>query len=829
MKKTLQKLFIAVIFTGLTSLIASAQPGPGIGYGSMPPSGTLKGKILDKQSGDPVEYASIVVIKLRDSSIITGGITNTSGEFLLEKIPYGRYKVQVKFIGYSQWENTNITVSPKAKDVDLGTINITVASQAMEGVTVSGRKEMMTHSLDKKVINVDKDLASVGGTALDVMQSVPSVTVDFDGNISLRGSTNVNILIDGKPSQMTSLDQLPAAMIESIEVVTNPSVKYDPDGMAGIINIVLKKQKIVGTNGMVSLTAGNNNRYMGSVNLNFKRDNWNIFTNVDFRSFNFDGYSNSYSKSYLSDIPYIKNTTDFTRKMTFGGVRLGADYNINPKNTITLSTWLNTRKFSGNEDLVSSSYDSALNVVDFYKQNRTTSNNDGFESEFTLSYKKDFNVKGRTLTADAFFSNGPETSSSMRRKDFYTSAGVLTNQYPELEKTDTKEPGTRFTIQSDYVSPIGNGGRLESGVKAILRSDNSDYLVWEGDSTTQSWIVNQTYSNNFIYKEHIYSGYASYSNTWGKLSYMGGVRLEQSLSKSEQKTTDSTFNKNIFSVFPSLHLSFEVATGHDLIFSYSRRINRPRSRVINPFLVKQDANNVSYGNPNINPEYVNSYEVGYGFKKVKTNITTTFFYRQTTDVIAQKVTLVNDIFETTYDNLNSSVNYGVEVVASSPIFKWWRINGSYSYFHAEINGAGVTSDAKSSNSWTAKIASVVFLPKGIEFQQNFNYRSPIVTSGTGGRGFSAGGQGIMARMWSLDLGLKKNFLKNKATITARVSDVFKTTTFNSTTYGDNFETNYERGRNSRMFFIGLSYKINDYRRSSKKPDQSPDDNSLDDF
>lgn len=795
----------------------------------MPPSGTLKGKILDKQTGTPVEYASVVVIKLRDSSIVTGGITNTAGDFLLEKIPYGRYKVQVKFIGYKQWENMNLAITPKSKDVDLGTISLSSSSQTLEGITVTGRKEMMTHSLDKKVINVDKDLASVGGTALDVMQNVPSVTVDFDGNISLRGSTNVNILIDGKPSQMTSLDQLPATMIESIEVVTNPSVKYDPDGMAGIINIVLKKQKIVGTNGMVSLTAGNNNRYMGSVNLNFKRDAWNIFTNVDFRSFNFDGYSNTYSKNFTSSTPYISNTSTFSRKMIFGGVRLGADYSINSTNTISLSTWLNSRKFSGDENLVSTSYDSSINVVDFYKQNRTMDNKDGLESEFTLSYKKDFETKGRTLTADAFFSNSPETSSSLRRKDFYTPTGILTNLYPEMEKTNTDEPGTRFTIQSDYVSPIGNGGRLEAGVKAIFRSDNSDYLVSESDSASQSWIVNQTYSNNFTYTEQIYSGYTSYSNTWGRLSYMGGIRLEQSESSSNQKTTDSTFHKNIFSVFPSLHLSFEVAKGHDLVLSYSRRINRPRSRVINPFLVKQDPVNVSYGNPNINPEYVNSYEVGYGFKKAKTNITTTFFYRQTTDVIAQKVTLVNNIFETTYDNLNSSVNYGVEVVASSPIFKWWRVNGSYSYFHAEINGTGVTSDAKSSNSWTAKIASVVFLPLGIEFQQNFNYRSPIVTSGTGGRGFSAGGQGRMAEMWSLDLGLKKNILKNKGTVTFRASDVFKTATFNSTTYGDNFTSTYERGRNSRMFFIGFTYKINDYRRSAKKADQAPDDSGMDDF
>ena len=682
MKKTLLKAFITMSMIAVSSMYGLTQPRPGVGNGPIPPAGTLKGKVFDKQTGAPVEYASIAVIKLRDSTIVTGGITNSTGDFLLDKIPYGRYKIQIKFIGYSGWENANIIISPKAKDIDLGTVNLSSVSQSMEGVTITGQKAMMTHSLDKKVINVDKDIASIGGTALDVMQSVPSVTVDFDGNISLRGSSNVNILIDGKPSQMTSLDQLPATMIESIEVVTNPSVKYDPDGMAGIINIVLKKQKTVGTNGMVSLTAGNNNRYIGSVNLNFKKESWNIFTNVDFRSFNFDGYSNSFSMNSGSSTPYIRSNSDFTRKMTFGGVRLGADYSINSKNTISLSTWLNTRKFTGDENLVSSTYDSSYNVVDYYTQNRTTKNDDGFESEFTLSYKKDFNVKGRVLTADAFFSNGPETSSSQRKKDFYTPDEILTDRYPEMEKTWTDEPGTRFTIQSDYVSPIGNGGRLETGVKAIFRTDNSDYWVWENDSTTHSWIENQIYSNNFTYKEQIYSGYASYSNTWGKLSYMGGIRLEQSFSKSEQKTTDSTYNKNIFSLFPSLHLSLEIVDGHDLIFSYSRRINRPRSRYINPFLVKQDPNNISYGNPNINPEYVDSYEVGYGFKKARTNVTTTFFYRQTTDVIAQKVTLANDIFETTYDNLNNSLNYGIEVVASSPIFNWWRVTGSYSYFHA---------------------------------------------------------------------------------------------------------------------------------------------------
>ncbi|SDB93409.1 outer membrane beta-barrel family protein [Williamwhitmania taraxaci] len=715
-------------------------------------------------------------------------------------------------------------ITPKSPEVDLGIITLSPTSQAVEGVTITGRKEMMTHSLDKKVVNVEKDLANIGGSALDVMQNVPSVTVDFDGNVSLRGSSNVNILIDGKPSQMTSLDQLPAAMIESVEVVTNPSVKYDPDGMAGIINIVLKKQKITGTNGMVSLNAGTNNRYMGSVNLNFKKDAWNFFTNIDYRHFTMSGYSNSTSKNDFGSVAKLDQVGDFDRKMDFGGARFGVDYTFGSKNTLSFTSWFNGRIVAGDDLLKSTSYDGLNQVSNYYQQKRHSTSKDGIESDITLSYRKEFETKGRNLTVDLFVSTGDEISNSDQTKDFYNNIYTL----PALEKTETLSPGLSYTLQSDYVTPIGNGGRLETGVKADIKNPTNDYSIWNYNYTTNIWDLDTQYSNDFDYKLQVYSAYASYSNTLGKLAYTTGIRVEESHSESKQKTTDQNYKKNLISYFPSLHLKYTIVENHDLSLSYSRRINRPRSRVLNPFTIKQDQENISYGNPTINPEYVNSYEIGYGFQKNKTNVTTTFFYRQTDDVIAQQVSLNNGIYETTYDNLNKSVNYGFETVASSPLFKWWRVNASYSYFHAEIDGAGVTSDAKSSNSWTTKASSSITLPFKIEFQQSFNYRSPIVTSGTGGHGFSAGGQGKMKEMWSMDMGLKKDIMKGKGSLSLRISDIFKTTTYYSTTYGTNFERSYERGRDSQMIFVGFTYKINDYRRSSKKQSDT-NDNTMDDF
>ena len=826
--KNLKTLSLITIMTILPLAIVFAQPRgmEGRGPGGMPANGVLKGKIFDKQTNQPVEYASVALIRQKDSTIATGGISNSQGIFLLEKVPYGKYTVQIKFIGYNQWETKDVLITPKSQEVDLGSVALVPASQSIEGVTVTGRKDMMTHSLDKKVVNVEKDLANIGGSALDVMQNVPSVTVDFDGNVSLRGSSNVNILIDGKPSQMTSLDQLPAAMIESVEVVTNPSVKYDPDGMAGIINIVLKKQKISGTNGMVTLNAGNNERYMGSINLNFKRNAWNFFTSADFRHFNMSGFSNSTSKN-TNPASILEQASDFDRTMTFGGLRLGADYSFGSKNTISFSSWFNGSMSEGTDKLVSTSFDNLSQRSSYYKQNSKSKSKGGIESEFTLSYRKEFETKGRTLNVDFFFSDGTEKSNTDRNKDFYSLTDLTTIDSVDLEKTENINPGRSYTFQSDYVTPIGNGGRLETGVKADVKNPTNDYSVWNYNDANV-WELDTKYSNDFEYKLNVYSAYASYSNTFGKLSYTTGVRVEQSHSESIQKTTNQNYKKDLFSYFPSIHLRYQIVENHDLSVSYSRRINRPRSRVLNPFTIKQDQENISFGNPTINPEYINSYELGYGFQKNKTNITTTLFYRQTDDVIAQQVTLNNGIYETTYGNLNKSVNYGFEVVASSQLFKWWRVNGSYSYFHAEIDGVGVTSDAKSSNSWTTKASSVLILPFDIEYQQSFNYRSPIVTSGAGGRGFSAGGQGKMKEMWSMDMGLKKNILKGKGSLSLRVSDIFKTTTFYSTTYGSNFERSYERGRDSRMIFVGFTYKINDYRRSSKKA-MDDGDSSMDDF
>jgi len=813
----------------VTTLFSQPRGMEGRGSGSMPANGVLKGKVFDKQTNQPVEYASVALLRQKDSTVATGGVSNNLGVFQLEKVPYGRYIVKIKFIGYTQWETRGVLITPKSQEVDLGSIALEPSSQSMEGVTVTGRKEMMTHSLDKKVINVEKDLSNIGGSALDVMQNVPSVTVDFDGNVSLRGSTNVNILIDGKPSQMTSLDQLPAAMIESVEVVTNPSVKYDPDGMAGIINIVLKKQRVSGTNGMVTLNVGNNERYMGSLNLNFKRDAWNFFTSVDFRHFNMSGYSNSTSKNSTGTVAKLDQVGDFDRTMNFGGLRLGTDYSFGKKNTISFSSWFNGNISTGTDNLTSTSFNATDQVINYYKQKRNSKSREGIETELTLGYKKEFETKGRTLSADLFYSNGTERSNTDRTKEFYNNDFTIrTDTVQELEKTENINPGKSFTLQTDYVTPVGNGGRLETGAKADIKNPTNDYSIWNYDHVNQLWVLDQVYSNDFEYKSQVIAAYASYSNTLGNLAYTAGVRGEQSHTESIQKTTNQNYKKDLISYFPSLHLSYQIVENHDVSLSYSRRINRPRSRVLNPFTIKQDQENISYGNPRINPEYINSYEAGYGFHKDKTNVTTTLFYRQTDDVIAQRVSLNNGVYETTYDNLNKSVNFGFEVVASAMPVKWWRINGSYSYFHAEIDGVGVTSDAKSSNSWTTKASSVLTLPFEIEFQQSFNYRSPIVTSGAGGRGFSAGGQGKMKEMWSMDMGLKKNILKGKGSLSLRVSDIFKTATYNSTSYGSNFERSYERGRDSRMIFVGFTYKINDYRRSAKKQDAA-DDSSMDEF
>ncbi len=808
----------------------NAQRPDGMPQGQGEKVGELKGVIIDKSTNSPMPFANVVLYKQRDSSMVDGVITNEKGAFTLSKLPYGRFYMMVQFVGYPPHRIDSIFIKPNAPSVNMGNISIQVKAVALNEVVIKGQKDALEFNLDRKVINIDQNIAAASSTAAEIMQTIPSVSVDIDGNVSLRGSSNVIILIDGRPSMLTSLDQLPANMVESVELITNPSAKYDPDGTSGMINIILKKKKEVGYNGMFTINVGTGSKLNSSLNVNFRKNKLNLFLDVNTRFDHMNGYSDLNRQTAFKDtILTLLQRQDFTMKSNFNNVRGGFDYFFNKKNTLSFSANYNMRNFNNEQDNSYKNYldTSGVDNMNNYFTQISKNKNSGGGNELGLNYKKTFDKKIQELTVDLFYSNSNMDNKSDLTKNFFNTNMEPANINPFLQSISNNTNRKNFTAQLNYVHPVGNGGRIETGYKYSLNNSDMNYNMLQWDYPTNAWMNDTLASNEFIYKEQIHAGYFIYSNTIKeKFKYQAGLRAEQAFIDGNQVTMKEQYKRDTLNFFPSLHLKYDLSDMHSFSLSYSRRINRPGSRVMNPFINYSDPINLSKGNPYLNPEFINSYEVGYSLNYKKTNINTTVFYRNTDGIISRIMTIENNSFTsmTTYANINKEESYGVEFIVSQDLFKWWKLNANYSHYRTLLHGVGVNTQTNDDISWTFKLNSIMKFHKNLEIQATFNYDSPqIFTGGMSNyrMGSDAGGLGIQSANYFANLSVKKGILKDKGTVTLSLRDVLKSQKYDVVSYGDNFISHQLRRRDSRVLFVGFSYRINEYRKPKVK--KNPDD------
>lgn len=809
------------------SLRASESPAPAE---NSPAIGKVSGQLIDDSNNEPLMFASIVLFRERDSTMVTGGISDELGRFAIDRVPFGRFYLTVNYIGYPRMEVGDITITPRNMEHHTGPIRVAPGAEMLSEVTVEAARQLMEVGLDRRVFNVDQELTASGGSAIEAMQNIPSVAVDFDGNVSLRGSTNVTILIDGRPSGLVglsgseALQQIPANMIDRIEVITNPSVRYAPDGTSGIINIVLKKERRAGYNGLLTLNAGTQNTYNGSLNLNYKVNDLNFIANYSGRVFNMDGYGSTFRTNFLSDTTYLNQRLDFENAMSSHNLTLGADYQLNRYNVLSFSVMYNSweRDAMNNTDYSALASDRGITSL-FNRFSGDEMDNSGFS--YTLNYRRTFPERIREFNTDIVFSD----RSMMRAED-------NVQQFLDLNRNPSDAPGllenTRmdlknytFSAQTDYVHPLGDDRKLEVGGRVYLREMDSDFNFFSYDHQTASWVNNGGLSNRFVFSEQVYSAYGVFSTMAGPYSIQAGLRMEQAYVEANQRTTSDVFNSQYFSLFPSLHLRRNFENNQNAQLSYSRRISRPNARQQNPFVSYTDPYDLSFGNPRLNPEYINSLELGYTRFWEKTTLNPSIFYRYTEGMITRFRTMdENGIAYTTFENLNTGISYGAELVASRQITSWYRINGNFSYFRQIIEGGSAMMEMRNdSYSWSARMVNNFTFPRGWSAQLNAFYRSPVVMI-----------QGEMREMYAADAAVRKNVLNNRGTVTLRLSDMFNTQRFRMYNYGDNFAIDTERIRNSRMLFVGFSYRINEFERNGQQRRRTPqggDDSmmNMDDF
>jgi len=804
MKTNLLKFFqLTAILLAFFNATAQNYNGQGGGQGGQGGGdGSVSGNVMDSLSAQTVEYANVVLYKAKDNTMVTGGITNEKGNFKIDKVPYGKYNVVVSFMGFNKKTVGNVMVTPKSIDRDLGTIFLVSSSTSLDAVNVVADKKMVEFKVDKKVVNVEKNLSVAGGTAVDVLQNVPSVTVDADGAVSLRGSDNVTILIDGRPSSITGtkLDQIPSSAIESIEVITNPSAKYNPEGMAGILNIVLKKKATRGFNGIATVSAGTGDKYSGSFNFNANFDKMNLFGAVDSRYNHRLGWGSANNQNWQTvnqkvDTTYTNQSSNSTQVSFSNSFKIGADFFLNPKNTLTLSYNFRVNSNKDNPDISSGNTYTSFGPLTNYI-NGTTENEMEYSSDYTINYKKVFDKKEHVFTADIILNTDRNFNPSNLSK--YTDSIYNNKSYNGYQKTNTDLNTYNLTVQANYVHPFNETMKLEVGYQSILRSANNNYEV--------DTIINNKDSiqqiNNFKYTENYNAVYGIFSFDYLTYSFQVGARFEQSTTQGQQLTDNKSFTRHDFQVYPSFSMTKKITDKQDLLFSYSKRVNRPRLEMLNPFV---DLSNypisVRYGNPDLKPEFIQSFELNYSVSFGKSSITTGFFYRHINEVMRRYMFETYDSIKKTstinmtFVNFSSSENYGYEIMGETALAKWWRINGNANFFRTITNGgdASLNSD---SYSWNARINSTMTFWKGFAFQLNTSYRAPMVQPG-----------GKMLQMYSTDIAFKQDLFKGKGSLGFRVSDIFNTMKFHNESWGDGYYLDSWRKRETRIAYLTFTYNI----------------------
>lgn len=772
-----------------------------------------KGKIADSASSLPLGYATVQVFESKQKKLVNGNLASDSGDFSVD-IPYGRYYAVIEFAGYATHTTGEFAVSAQNPKHDIGVIHLASKAAILSEVVVQAEKSYMQLSLDKKIFTVGKDLANAGGSATDILTNIPSVSVDPEGNVKLRGSDNVRILIDGKPSGLVSfkgsggLQQLPASMIERVEIITNPSARYEAEGNAGIINIVLKKDKQQGFNGSIELITGYPANFGGAANFNYRHKKINFFINYGIAYRNQPGVGSLYQEVYNPDTTFIlKQNNSSTVKGLNNNIRGGLDYYFSEKSILTASYLFRRSDATRITDIRYEDYlftSSNLNSITERRQDETEQEPN---SEYNVSYKKTFNKKDHELIATVKYIDNWESSDQLFTQNYFKPNGTQDPSKSVLQQSLNDEFEKQWLFQLDYVRPIGTEGKFETGFRSSFRDMINDYVVTE-KNTQGEFVPLPDLDNVFVYNENIHALYGILANKSKKISYQAGLRAEWTDVKTVLEKNNQVNPRDYLNFFPSAHFTFDLPKENAIQVSYSRRVRRPFYNDLSPFMTYSDSRNFFSGNPDLNPEFSHVGEIGHIKYFDKGSLSSGVYYRHTKGKI-DRIRRVNDEGKsaTRPENLLSEKAWGAEFTTAWTPTNWWKLDVNVNVFHADIDGTNILSTYKAStNSWFARQTSRFSLPHQIEMQLRGNYEAAQKTA-----------QGKRKAVYYFDFSASKDIFKGKGTINLNVLDVFNSRKFRSVSTGPNFYTEGYQFRKRQINFT-LNYRIRQAKAAPKKVD-----------
>ncbi|MRG44176.1 outer membrane beta-barrel protein [Chitinophaga sp. SYP-B3965] len=760
----------------------------------------LMGKLLDAQTGKPVEYASVAVLNASDSTLITGMLSKGNGDFSFRPIKPGSYILKIYFIGYETFFKA-VTVKTTA---DVGNIRLKTTSRNLKGVEVVGEKPAFTMAIDKRVFNVDKNLSSVGGTATDVLRQVPSVNVDIDGNVSVRNGSPT-IFIDGRPSTLT-LDQIPADAIANIEVVTNPSAKYDAEGMSGILNIVLKKNRRAGINGLITAGYSTTNSNNAGVDFNIRQDKINFFINYNRRDRKSPMKQHMFRQNFdAADTTFLDQYQDGDFGRLFQSGRIGFDWFIDNRNTITLSQGIVGGDFNNLNKQTTYDLDAHQTRLR-YGIGRNDSKNNFRNYTTQVGYKRTFAKEGMELTGDFTYNRSTGKNDNDYSLQYYDMQGQPSNSpnQPELRYGKGNNTTTYYTGQIDFVNPLTEKSKLEAGLRTNVRTFNSLLNTLGKDFNTGQFEYDSALSNNYNYSEQINAAYVSYTGGFGNFGFQTGLRAEQSYYSGEMKNVKDANYKIDYPIglFPSVFITQKFKGDHELQLNYSRRIQRPWFRDLLPN-IQYNANSANRGNPALKPEFTNSFELSYlkDFDK-KHNVLVSVYYRNTNNAITNFYvdTTLNLDGQERKVVLNYPINadqrnsLGAELTVRNQITKGWDITTNLNASQTKISAQNLSNQGFV---WFGKINSNTKLPWALTLQVTGEYESRQINP-----------QGEEAPEYQVDLAMKKDFLKKKNfSVSLGVTDIFNTDRDLSWTTTTFSSSERYRKRVSRELRVNLSWRF----------------------
>ncbi|MDG2349344.1 MAG: TonB-dependent receptor [Flavobacteriaceae bacterium] len=820
----MNKTTLLLFFLGLLLFSARAQKPQAISEKS---EVIISGNVIDEETKEPLEYATIVVFSKLKNAIITGGITDSKGDFSIP-VEIGAFDIRIEYIGFKTQiiENKRIT-----NDENIGKFSLILDVEALDAVEIIAERTTVEFRLDKKIYNVGKDLTVRGGTVSDVLDNVPSVSVDVEGNVALRGNDDVRILINGKPSGLVGLNstdtlrQLPAESIERVEVITSPSARYDAEGSAGILNIILRRSKLQGLNGAMTLNTSYPTQAGVSGNINYRTGNLNFFNTTGYSYRETPGNSYNNTEFFNGDNPstFLKEERVFERERKGLNTNLGVEWYVNKTSSFTASMVYRNSDNASN----------TTNILDEIGSNNSITRNIRLDPEieddktiqYSLNYDNQFNGDSQhKLTFDFQYEKSEESETSL-----------INQNRIDVENVETREKQDRILLQADYVKPVGKEGQFEMGYRGQFQNLNSDFLVENTNDNGDTFFINTDLSNDLAFSQYVNAFYTQYGNKLGdKFSYLFGIRLEGTRVTIDQETSGDFEKKNYTQLFPTANLAYEISEDASITLGYNRRIRRPRSYFINPFPSRSSATSIFQGNPNLDPSTSDAFDIGYLNRFGKVTLSTSVYFQHATNTFnfITRETDLYYIFETNqtisqndpdFDQINDDFDlvpiikrgpvnlatndrFGFEFTLSYRPTKKWSLNGNFNVFQSITRGDFEEQNFDAENlSWFMRLNNKYTLPGEIDWQTRLFYRGPNETA-----------QSISTGVFSTDLAFSKDLFEEKASLALRVSDLFNSRKRISESFTSNFRSDSEFQWRQRTYTMSFTYRFNQQKNQRQR-------------